>query len=343
MKQEPFRIGNIDILPGHRRTVHLPVAKLYTHTEMDLTAHVIHGRRSGPTLFVSAALHGDEINGVEIIHRLLKRKLLTNLRGTLIAIPIVNSFGFIHHSRYLPDRRDLNRTFPGSENGSLASRLASLFTREIVSRCSHGIDLHTGSNHRFNLPHVRASLHDAETRRLARAFGAPVMVHSETRDGSLREAVAERGMPMLLFEAGEALRFDELSIRTGLRGIIAVMRAIGMLPAQASKRTHPVFHSIVSKWVRAPISGMITRRVTIGSQVKTGDMIGVVSDPYGDTEQAIMAPASGIVLGRLELPLVYQGDAIFHIAVLEGDPEAGQLVEGLTSDLGQEDFWPRLV
>ncbi len=342
MKQEPFRIGTIDILPGQRHTVHLPVAKLYTHTEMDLTAHVIHGRRPGPTLFVSAALHGDEINGVEIIHRLLKRKLLTSLRGTLIAIPIVNSFGFIHHSRYLPDRRDLNRTFPGTETGSLAGRLASLFMREIASRCTHGIDLHTGSNHRFNLPHVRASLDDAETRRLARAFGAPVMVHSETRDGSLREAIAERGMPMLLFESGEALRFDELSIRTGLRGIIAVMRAIDMLPEKSSKRSHPVFHSIVSKWVRAPISGMITRRVAIGSQVKKGELIGVVSDPYGDTERGIMAPVSGIVLGRLELPLVYQGDAIFHIAVLEGDPEAGQLVEGLTSDLGQEDFWPRL-
>lgn len=343
MKQEPFRLGTIEILPGQQRTVDLPVAKLYTHTEMDLTAHVIHGRRPGPTLFVSAALHGDEINGVEIIHRLLKRKLLTSLRGTLIAIPIVNSFGFIHHSRYLPDRRDLNRTFPGTETGSLTGRLASLFMREIASRCTHGIDLHTGSNHRFNLPHIRASLDDTETKRLARAFGAPVMVHSETRDGSLREAIAERGMPMLLFEAGEALRFDELSIRTGLRGIIAVMRAIGMLPEKSSKRTHPVFHSIASKWVRAPISGMITRRVAIGSQVKKGELIGVVSDPYGDTERSIMAPVSGIVLGRLELPLVYQGDAIFHIAVLEGDPEAGQLVEELTSDLGQEDFWPRLT
>jgi predicted deacylase len=343
VKNSPFKIGDIEVQPGQRVTVDLPVAKLYTHTEMDLTAHVVHGRKPGPVLFVSAALHGDEINGVEIIRRLLKRKLLNSLHGTLITIPIVNSFGFIHHSRYLPDRRDLNRSFPGSETGSLAGRLADIFMREIVSRCTHGIDLHTGSNHRFNLPHIRASLNDIETRRLAKAFGAPVMVQSKTRDGSLREAVAELGMPMLLFEAGEALRFDELSIRTGLRGIFAVMRAIGMLPAKNPKRTHRVFHSIVSKWVRAPISGILTLRSIIGAQVNKGDLIGTVSGPYGEIEQNILAPVSGIILGRLELPLVYQGDAIFHIAVLEGDQEAGQLVEDLTSDLGQEDFWPQVV
>lgn len=342
MKQQPFRIGNIDIQPGERRTVELPVAKLYTHTEMDLTIHVIHGRRAGPRLFVSGALHGDEINGVEIIRRLLKRKSLAGLRGTLITIPIVNSFGFIHQSRYLPDRRDLNRMFPGSVRGSLAARLADLFIREIALNCTHGIDLHTGSSHRFNLPHIRASLDDPETRRLATAFGAPVMVHAKIRDGSLRAAVAELGKVVLVYEAGEALRFNELSIRTGLRGILSVMRAIGMLPGKASKRTHQVFHSSVSKWVRAPISGMITRRADIGAQVNKGDCIGVVSDPYGEMEQNVLAPVSGVVLGRLELPLVYQGDAMFHIAALEGDPEAGKLVEELASDFGQEEFLPRL-
>ncbi|WP_217909612.1 succinylglutamate desuccinylase/aspartoacylase family protein [Desulfosediminicola flagellatus] len=343
MKQESFRIGNAVIVPGSQQLVELPVAHLYTHTQMSLTAHVVHGRRPGPRLFVSAALHGDEINGVEIIRRLLKRKTLASLKGTLIAIPVVNSFGFINHSRYLPDRRDLNRVFPGSVSGSLASRIADLFMTEIASKCTHGIDLHTGSNHRFNLPQVRASLKDKETKRLAQAFGAPVMLHSKLRDGSLREAVAELGIPMLLYEAGEALRFDELSIRTGLRGIVSVMRSIGMLPAKASRRSHAVFPSSLSKWVRSPISGILSRRAAIGAQVVKGDVIAIVHDPYGETEEKITAPVSGVIIGRLQLPLVYQGDALFHIAVLEGDPDAGQIVEELTSDFEQSDFIPPKV
>lgn len=338
MKQEPFHIGTTVIAPGTQRIVELPIAHLYTHTEMSLTTHVIHGRRPGPRLFVSAALHGDEINGVEIIRRLLKRKSLGQLRGTLIAIPIINSFGFINHSRYLPDRRDLNRVFPGSESGSLASRIANLFMREIAAHCTHGIDLHTGSNHRFNLPQIRASLNDNETLRLAKAFGAPVMLHSKTRDGSLREAVADLGIPMLLYEAGEALRFDELSIRTGLRGIITVMRAIGMLPEKPSRRTHPVFHSSVSKWVRAPISGILSRCIDIGAQVEKGEIIALVHDPYGETEMKIPAPVSGVIIGRIQLPLVHQGDALFHIAVLKGDPDAGQIIEELASDFEYTDF-----
>jgi len=244
VKRESFTIGEYRIPAGQRKTIELPVARLYTHTEMTLTVHVVHGKRPGPTLFVSAALHGDEINGVEIIRRLLKRKYLTGLKGTLIAIPIVNGFGFIHQSRYFPDRRDLNRMFPGAATGSLASRIAHLFMTEVASRCSHGIDLHTGSNHRFNLPQIRASLEDPVTARLAEDFGAPVIINAKTRDGSLREAVAELGIPVLLYEAGEALRFDELSIRTGLRGVISTMRSIGMLPAKRVTRTMPVFQAL---------------------------------------------------------------------------------------------------
>lgn len=340
--QDPIVIGGNMIGPGQRITVDLPMAKLYTHTEMTLTAHVIHGRKPGPRLFVCSTLHGDEINGVEIIRRLLKRKDLARLHGTLIAIPVVNSFGFIHHSRYLPDRRDLNRSFPGSENGSLASRLAALLLGEVLSLCTHGIDLHTGANHRFNLPQVRACLDDPDTEKLARAFGAPVMVHSHLRDGSLRDAVAALGIPVLLYEAGEAFRFDELSIRTGLRGILAVMRSIGMLPKRRSTVTHPVFSASTSKWVRAPISGIVTEIASVGRQVDKGDRLAVVSDPFGENEKIVRAPLSGLVIGRLELPLVYQGDALFHIAVLEGDPDAEQILEGMVSDLGQDDFWPKV-
>ncbi len=187
------------------------------------------GEGRGPFFFVSAAVHGDEINGVEIIRRLLQVKALNQIKGTLLAIPIVNPFGFIQRSRYLPDRRDLNRSFPGSPKGSLAGRLAHLFMTEIAERCDFGIDLHTGSNFRTNLPQVRASLDDERTIELARAFGAPVIVPSELREGSLRESIAELGKPVLVYEGGEALYFNEGAIRSGLRGIIRLMRHVGML------------------------------------------------------------------------------------------------------------------
>ena len=340
--QAPFEIAGTKVKPGQRTTVDLPMAKLYTHTDMTLTAHVVHGRKPGPRLFICSTLHGDEINGVEIIRRLLKRRNLGSLHGTLIAIPVVNSFGFIHRSRYLPDRRDLNRSFPGSFNGSLASRLAALLLNEILELCTHGIDLHTGSNHRFNLPQIRASLDDPETERLARAFGAPVMIHSRLRDGSLRDAVADQGIPVLLYEAGEAYRFDELSIRTGVRGIVAVMRALGMLPKRSAKVSHPIFQATSSKWVRAPISGILSEGVNVGRLVAKDDKLGIVSDPFGEKEQVIRSPISGLVIGRLQLPLVYQGDALFNLAVFDEDQEVEPILQGLVSDLGQEDFWPQV-
>lgn len=340
--QAPITIAGITIKPGQRETIDLPMAKLYTHTDMTLTVHVVHGRKPGPRLFVTSTVHGDEINGVEIIRRLLKRKNIDRLHGTLIAIPVVNSFGFIHRSRYLPDRRDLNRSFPGSEKGSLASRLANLLLTEILSHCTHGIDLHTGANHRFNLPQVRGCLDNPETEAMATAFSAPVMIDSHTRDGSLREAIADLGMPMLLYEAGEAFRFDELSIRTGLRGVVNVMRSIGMLTSRPSKASHQIFKASASKWVRAPISGMQIKSTVVGRQISKGDVLGVVSDPFGDMEEAVRSPVSGLVIGRLNHPLVYQGDALYHVAMLEGDPDAEQVIEDLTIDLGQNDFWPQL-
>ncbi len=307
---------------------------------MTLTAHVIHGRKPGPRLFICSTLHGDEINGIEIIRQVLKRKDINNLHGTLIAIPVVNSFGFIQRSRYLPDHRDLNRSFPGSEKGSLGSRLAALFLKEIVAGCTHGIDLHTGSNHRFNLPQVRAGLDDPETERLAHAFGAPVVINSHVRDGSLRAAMADMGITVLLYESGEAFRFDDLSIRTGVKGIVSVMRAIGMLPPKTATPSPAIFKAHSSKWVRAPISGMLTSSVKTGKMVAKGDILGHVCDPFGENERTVCAPLSGLVIGRLNMPLVYQGDALFHLATREEEADAAQSHEEVVSPLGQEDFWP---
>lgn len=326
---DAFRINGVSIAPGQRLTIDLPVTKLYTHTEMGMPVHVIRGKRPGPRLFICAAIHGDELNGVEIIRRLLRSPRLNAIRGTLIAIPIVNVHGLLQHSRYLPDRRDLNRSFPGSERGSLAARLAHLFMTEIVEKCTHGIDLHTGAVHRSNLPHIRANLDDAETTRLAQEFHVPLLLNSNLHDGSLRQLAAERGMPMLLYEGGEGLRFDEVAIRAGERGIISVMRALGMLPALKKRRRQaaPVV-ARSSYWVRAPVSGIFRPLVKLGGRVKRDGLLGVVTDPFGDREEEVLAAMSGIVLGRSNLPLANEGDGLFHVArVHRPDDVAAQVEE----------------
>jgi len=316
MSNTPFEINGTKVAPGRRTTIDLPAGRLYTHTPMSIPVHVINGKHAGPRLFISAAIHGDEINGVEIIRRVLNLPALNRLRGTLIAVPIVNIHGLINHSRYLPDRRDLNRSFPGSEKGSLAARLAYLFMDQIVSQSTHGIDLHTGAIHRSNLPQIRANLDDEETERLARVFDVPVIISSNLRDGSLREAAAEHGIPMLLYEAGEALRFDEVSIRAGVKGIINVMRNLEMLPPTRRKNKSHMEPVVArsSSWVRASDSGILRAMVPLGARVKKGTLLGVVADPFGESEIQLTSPYSGIVIGKTNLPLVNEGEAIYHIA-----------------------------
>ncbi|MCB1686549.1 MAG: succinylglutamate desuccinylase/aspartoacylase family protein [Pseudomonadales bacterium] len=315
----PFTIGTETIAAGERALVHLPIASLYSHdAPLTLPVYVIHGRRPGPVMFVSAAIHGDEINGVDIVRRLLRQRTMRNLAGTLLAIPVVNGFGMLQQSRYLPDRRDLNRSFPGSATGSLAARLANIFVTEIVARCQYGVDLHTGSSHRINLPQVRANLDDEETLRLANAFGVPVIIHSTTRDGSLREIAMEQGIKMLLFEAGEALRFSELAVRVGLRGILQLMRHVAMLPASRSRRklVDP-FIARSSSWVRAPRSGVLDMRVHLGAKVGVGDVLARVYDPFNlfeDEGADVVGEKEGIIVGMTQNPLVHEGDAIVHVA-----------------------------
>ncbi len=337
--REPIVIGGVEIRPGERRTINLPTGRLYTHTEMTMPVQVIHGRRPGARLFVSAAIHGDEINGVETIRRLLGLRALEDLRGTLIAIPTVNVYGFIHRSRYLPDRRDLNRFFPGSMEGSLTSRLAKLFMDEIVEHATHGIDLHTGSNHRINLPQIRASLADQETHRIAGAFGAPVIIDARVRDGSLREAVAERGLPMLLYEAGEALRFNESAIQAGLRGILAVMREIGMLKKRPPRKK--TFDPLIVKstmWVRAPTSGILHSSLALGARVEAGELLAVIGDAFGEAQKEIRSDAAGIVIGRTNLPLAYRGDALFHLASIDASVALDEAMEAIEAGISGGQF-----
>jgi predicted deacylase len=292
---------------------------------------VLCGRRAGPVLFISAAIHGDELNGVEIIRRLLKRKALKSIRGTLLAIPIVNVHGFIDQSRYLPDRRDLNRSFPGSAKGSIAGRLANTFMKEIVLKSDFGIDLHTGAIDRANLPQIRGNLDDPRVPGLAKAFGAPVIVNATLRDGSLRACAAGHNIPVMIYEAGEALRFDELSIRAGIRGILQVLRELGMLPpAERVARSQAVIARSTS-WVRASTSGIVTGAVTLGARVKENDRLALISDPLGDLEEVITAPFDGIVIGASRLPLAHEGDALFHLAAFRSMGQAEGAMEEFTA------------
>jgi len=313
--RKPIAIGGEKVAAGSRRTVDIPISQLSIHVPVRLSAHVVNGARPGKTLFVSAAIHGDEIIGVEIIRRILKLPIIDRLRGTLILVPIVNAYGFLNHSRYLPDRRDLNRTFPGSRSGSLAAQLAEAFMREIVVPSDLGIDLHSAAIHRENLPQVRISPGRQDLCKLARAFAAPVILPAKIRRGSLRDAAREVDTDILLYEAGEALRFDEASIRIGVGGVLRVMRKMGMLGASAVKvsKVKPV-ESESSSWMRAPEGGVLRAYKRCGDNVKKGDVLGVVANPFGERETEVVAGAPGLIIGRTRLPVVNRGDGLFHIA-----------------------------
>jgi predicted deacylase len=330
----PFELHGTAVKAGTRQTVTIPISRLSDHTPVNLSPYVIHGKTDGPVMFVSGAVHGDEIIGIDIVRRVAGLKALNRLRGTLILIPIVNTYGFVALSRYLPDRRDLNRSFPGSANGPLASQLAHTFLTEIVGAAQYGIDLHSGAVHRENLPQIRADLDDPEISDMATAFGASIMLNANLRDGSLRAAAKDVGCKILLYEAGEALRFDEVAIRVGVNGILGVMRRIGMLPPAKSKRakTTPV-RSDSSHWLRAPMGGLMRAHKSLGDRVKRGETLAIVSDPLGLTEEPVLARTSGIVFGRTNLPVVNRGDALFHIAKVKDLDAAEDAVDAVESDV----------
>lgn len=340
---QPIEIAGQITRPGERRTLEIEMGRLTTHHAIHMPVQVVCGRQKGPVLFVSAAIHGDEVNGVEIIRRLLKSSALKKIRGTLIAVPIVNLHGFIHQSRYLPDRRDLNRSFPGSKNGSMAARIAHVFMEEIVRQSTHGIDLHTGAIHRSNLPQIRANLDDEHTLEMAKAFGAPVVLNSTLRDGSLREAASQNQVPILLYEAGEALRFDELSIRGGLKGILRVMAHLGMIRPLKEKHHITPIMARSSTWVRAPSSGIVRILVKNGTRLlKDKTLVAMVSDPFGENEVSIFAPCGGIVIGQSHLPLVNEGDGIVHIARFHRTDLAQEKIDAYQESLEESYEWTLL-
>lgn len=337
-------IGGVTIPPGKTVQIEMPVVRLYTDTDICMPVHVIRSRKEGPTLFVSAAVHGDELNGIEIIRRLIRQKSLRLSCGSVIFVPMVNVYGVLNQSRYMPDRRDLNRCFPGSAKGSLAGIVANKFLNEIVKHCDYGIDLHTGAIHRSNLPQIRANLKDEETAELAEAFGVPVMLNSDLRDGSLRQSAVESGVKILLYEAGQALRFDELSIRAGIRGIQNVLEHLGMVQRKTRKRSAKrvtPFVANTSTWMRASASGIVNNLKNLGDQVQKGDELARIGDPFGNLFDTVRASRSGIIIGKQNIPLAQEGDAMFHIAYFaEEDQEIADNIEIMQDTLLPEMMKP---
>jgi uncharacterized protein len=316
----PIEIGGTEVAAGTREDVELLVERLASGPWISIPTVVLHGRRDGPAVAVSAAVHGDEINGVEVIRRLLADVRPSELSGTLILVPVVNQLGFMSAQRYLPDRRDLNRSFPGSPQGSLAGRLAHLFMTEIVSRCEYGIDLHSGSDNRANWPQIRADLDDERTREVAAAFGAPVTLHARTRDGSLREAATQQGMAMLLFEGGEDNRYDDYAIDAAHDGVLRVLAHLEMIDSAPGSSAGTTI-SRSSRWVRAQRGGLLRTEVRLGDAVERRQVLGHLSDIFGRGNLAVRSPLAGIVIGQTRTPRANQGDALFHVAEPESDGE----------------------
>ena len=307
-------INDVKIERGNRYRINIDMGRMHDFTDLKMPIEVVSGDKDGPTLFVCSTIHGDEINGIEIVRRLLDYVEVDKICGTLIAIPIVNIFGFNDHSRYLPDRRDLNRCFPGIKNGSLASQLAYKFMQEIVLKSDYGIDIHSGSFHRSNYPQVRTNIDDEINFELAKVFNAPAIINSNLRDGSLRSAGTQANIPIILYEAGEILRFDENAIETGLNGILNVMKKIGMINQAPKNEEQKIFVALSSSWLRASQSGVFIAEIKLGDMVQKGQIIGSISNPFGDNKIEIRASEDGMVIGLTMMPLVNKGDALLHIA-----------------------------
>lgn len=291
--------------------------KLPTGSSLSLPMTVLNGVDEGPVVFLSAAIHGDELNGVEIIHQLLGSISPRALKGTIIAVPVVNVLGFVNEFRYLPDGRDLNRHFPGSPRGSLASRIADLFMKNVAIHCELGIDYHTGTGHRGNVPQIRGNMDDPEVYSLTEVFAPPVALHARLRDGSLRGAASDDNRKILLFEGGQAHRFQHNVIQEGVDGTLRVLAHKGMI-SEAPPPSHTTFWSRSAKWVRARRSGVLRLEAALGDTVQKGDIIGRIGSTSPGKSLRVLSPVSGVIIGIIRNPIINQGGPIANIA--EEDP-----------------------
>lgn len=311
---KPFHIQGQTINAGEHAQVVLNIYKLPTHTLIEIPVFVFNGKKPGPTILFLAGMHGDEINGIEIVRQLIKRDDVMKLnRGCVVAIPVINIISFLAGSRDLPDGRDLNRCFPGSKNGSLGSRIALDLMETIIPQIDFGIDFHTGGSKITNFPQIRCVFSDKKNISLAKIFAPPLVLNSPFRENTLRKEAAARGKHILVFEGGESRRFDPVSIQEGLNGCIRTLNHYKMIDADVPDHK-PVFLPKTS-WLRARSSGLFHTQKQYGDQVKKGDVIGMICDPYGEVEHNVIAPHSGYIVGLNNQPVVNQGDALIHIGV----------------------------
>lgn len=317
-KSKPIQICNATIQPGEQVALALPTPELYTCAPMHIPIHVIHGKREGPCLLVSAALHGDEINGIAIVQKLLNFVSKRKIAGTLIAVPVVNIYGLMSGERYLPDRRDLENNFPGSETGSYAARYAHFFIKEIFNMATHCIDLHTGEQHYQKHPQILTNFKRKEALELAKVFRAPLMIHTESKYGFLWQMDENEGIPTLLYQTGEGKRFDFGGISLGVRGIIKVMQHLGMIQSNTRALPHTPLSIQNTSWVRSPGSGLCRLLKKLGSRVHQNDEIAAISDPFGTAQKfTLLSPCNGVIIEQNNLPLTNEGEPIVKIAHTE--------------------------
>ena len=334
-------IAGVSIAPGESRDVFLEVSQSYTGDLVRIPVHVRSGRKRGPTVLVTATIHGDELNGLGIIHELMFGQPLDVLCGRLVLVPVVNVFGFETQNRYMPDRRDLNRMFPGRPAGSLASRVAYTFFEKVVRGCDYLIDLHTGANGRTNFPNVRANLKNPAARQLAKVFGCELLIDSPGPDGSLRREALRAGIPAMILEAGEPGKIEPSVIEVGVRGVTNVLREVGLIEGQPIPPPYQV-RVRRSIWVRAEVGGILRFHVSPGEPVQEGQAIATNLSLFGREQNVLVAPASGIVLGMTTLPTVKPGEPVCHVAVPTSFPRSlrqilsGERRGGLTGRVRQD-------
>ena len=317
MENKTITIGEKTVKPGEKKLLKIKIDRLPTGTLIDIPIYVFNAKKPGPTILIQAGLHGDEINGIEIVRRMLAEKLFEINSGAVIAVPILNIFGFIHFSRDVPDGKDVNRSFPGSKSGSMANRIAYHYITEILPQIDFGIDLHTGGGQRNNFPQIRYTKEDEMSKTLAKIFNAPISFSSTLIKGSFRNAAFRLGKPTVIFEAGESMRFDDYAILEGIKGILNTLKHFRIItkiePKYAAR--NKTIELKGRKWLRAPTAGMFIPKITNGSTFCKGQEIGLVTDTFAKREKAIKAPFDGLVCCVNHQAVVNQGDALFHIGV----------------------------
>jgi predicted deacylase len=317
MANKSIKICSEVIHPGEKLSLAMPVPELFSCAALYMPIKVIHGKEPGPTLLLTAAMHGNELNGTEIINRLFNSKTLKKIKGTLIMVPVMNVYGLISRSRFLPSGKELDNLFPGKKNGAHGDRLAHIFVQELFEKADVCIDLQTGALNHSNFPHIYTSLDEIKSRDLATAFAAPVISQGKNAKGSLQSLALKKQKAFLLYEAGEAMRFDSRAIKTGFNGVINVMRKLEMLEESINtgKQKNNVFFAESNTWVRASTSGISHTDIKLGQHVKKGELLSIIRDPFGASEQEkIVAPDEGIIVGFNNLPLIREGEALFQIA-----------------------------